>query len=143
MYYHFKIHKDKDGLWAECIELKGCITQASKNTMNDLFINMEEALNLYLDEPADSKVLFPLPKKNLKGINIVKVNVNPRIAFALQLRELRIKNNLTQKQVSEKLGFKNIWNYQRLEASKTANPELETLIKIKKTFPEFDINLVL
>lgn len=143
MYYHFKIHKDIDGFWAECVELKGCITQSEKNKMDDLINNMEEALNMYLDEPADSKALFPLPKENLKGKNIVKVKVNPRIAFALQLRELRIKNNLTQKQVSEKLGFKNMWNYQRLEASKTANPELETLIKIKKTFPDFDINLVL
>lgn len=30
MQYHFRIHKDQDGLWAECVELPGCMTQAAK-----------------------------------------------------------------------------------------------------------------
>jgi antitoxin HicB len=68
MKYHFKIHRDKDGLWSECIELKGCVTQA--NSIKELKINMQEALNLYLDEPENSKLANPtlLKLQKLKEI---------------------------------------------------------------------------
>ena len=33
-------------------------------------------------------------------------------------------------------------NYQRLESSKTANPELETLVKIKRAFPDFPLDAI-
>ena len=59
MVYHFKVHKESNGYWAECIELKACVTQA--DTYNKLLKNMEAALNLYLDEPEFSKISFPLP----------------------------------------------------------------------------------
>ena len=141
MYYHFKIHNNADGLWAECIELSGCLTQAS--SMNELRINMKEALDLYLSEPADSTVTFSLPKKNIiESKNIVRVAVAPNIAFAFYLRMLRLKHNLTQKEISKKLGFKNLYSYQRLESSKKANPELITLGKIKEILPDFDLNLL-
>jgi len=42
MYYHFKIHKEPDGYWAECIELEGCVTQG--DSLDELQKNMEEAL---------------------------------------------------------------------------------------------------
>lgn len=29
MQYHFKKHKEDGGYWAECIELKGCVTRGS------------------------------------------------------------------------------------------------------------------
>ncbi len=142
MYYHFKIHNHSDGLWAECIELSGCLTQA--NNLSELHTNMEEALNLYLDESADSTVTFSLPKKNIKETkNVVKVKVAPKIAFAFYLRMLRLKHNLTQKEISQKLGFKNLYSYQRLESSKKANPELITLGKIKEILPDFDLNLLI
>lgn len=141
MYYHFKIHHNSDGFWAECIELSGCLTQA--NSMKELLVNMREALNLYLDEPAESAAVFSLPKKNIKETkNIVKVKVAPKIAFAFYLRMLRLKHNLTQKEIAQKLGFKNLYSYQRLESSKKANPELITLGKIKEILPDFDLNLL-
>ena len=28
MTYHFNVHEDKKGFWAECVELSGCVTQA-------------------------------------------------------------------------------------------------------------------
>lgn len=28
MFYHFKIHKEENKFWAQCLELPGCITQA-------------------------------------------------------------------------------------------------------------------
>jgi len=138
MFYHFKINKEKNGYWAECIELDGCVTQA--DTFDDLKNNMEEALNLYLNEPVTSKVTSQLPKKNIKGKDIVKVPVNPKIAFALNLKILRLKNGLTQKEIARMLGMKNIYSYQRLESPRNVNPSLSMLTKIKKIFPEFKID---
>jgi len=84
MHYHFKVHKEGKGFWAECIELKGCITQS--DTKQKLYENMEDALNLYLQEPQDSTFLTALPKKKVKGRNILRVPVNPEIALAFIAR---------------------------------------------------------
>jgi len=141
MNYNFKIHKEGKGYWAECVELKGCNTEG--RSLTDLQKNMQEALNLFLDEPGDSKIQFSFPKQNLKGKNIVQVPVKPKVAFAFCLRQLRLNHHMTQKEVAQKMGFKNIYSYQRLESSKTANPEFLTLLEIKKVFPEFDLDELL
>jgi len=141
MKYHFLVHKEKKGIWAECVELDGCATQASSES--ELKKNMEEALNLFLDEPEDSKTVFPIPKKNLKGRNIVEVLVAPRVALAFLLRKYRLERNLTQTQAAKLLGMKGLYSYQRLESSKTANPEFDTLARIKKAFPELKLDELL
>ena len=138
MKYHFKVHKEGKGYWAKGIELPGCVTQG--DSKEELIENLFEALNLYLSEPQDSKVLFPLPRKTVKGKNIVSVPVNPKLAFSFYLRQLRIARGLTQKQVADQLGLKNLYSYQRLENSKTANPELATIVELKKVFPELSID---
>ncbi len=46
----------------------------------------------------------------------------------------RIRNHLTQSQVAKRLGFKNLYSYQRLESSKTANPSLLTIALLKSIF---------
>ncbi len=140
MKYHFKYKKEGATYWARCVELRGCYTQGK--TLQELKENMHEALNLYLDEPANSKTAFAPPKKFVKGRNIIAVAIEPRIAFALNLRHLRAARGLTQKEAAKRLGFKNLFSYQRLESSKTANPELVTLAKIKELFPEFDLDEV-
>ena len=62
MFYHFKIHKDgRGGMWAECLELDGC--RAQGDSTKELEKNMKEALDLFLSEPLDSDLVFPLPKK--------------------------------------------------------------------------------
>ena len=48
MNYHFKIHKEKKGFWAECLEIPGCLTQG--DNINQLQANMHEALSLMLDD---------------------------------------------------------------------------------------------
>lgn len=141
MNYHFKIHSNQDGFVAECIELDGCATEG--DTLEDLNKNMEEALNLFLDEPADSKVMFPPPQKKVLGRSVVLVKVEPRVAFSFQLRLLRAKHKLTQKEVAQKMGISNLYNYQRLESSKTSNPALSTITKVKKVFPELSLDAVL
>ncbi len=141
MKFHFKTHKEKNGFWAECIELKGCKTQA--DSWKELNKNMQDALNLFLNEPVNSKIIFPLPRKKMTEKNITSVLVHPRIAFSFYLRQFRLKNGMTQKQISEKLGMKNIFNYQRLENPKMANPELETISRLKRIFPKFSMDELL
>lgn len=141
MKYHFLVHREKKGCWASCVELEGCRTQGGSE--GELRKNMEEALNLFLDEPPDSKTVFPLPKKNYKGRNIVEVHVAPRVALAFLLRKHRIERNLTQTQAAKLLGLKGLYSYQRLESSKTANPEFETIVRIKKAFPELKLDELL
>lgn len=138
MKYHFKIHKEGDGYWAECLELEGLLTQADSKV--ELLKNMHEALNLYLQEPAESDYLAPLPnpKLNKKG-NVVQVSVAPEIAFAFMVRYHRMKKRLTQKEAAKKMGFKSLYSYQRLE--KKCNATLDMIAKIKNLFPDFSIDL--
>ena len=139
MRYHFKIHKEDDGFWAECLELEGCNTQA--DTPQQLEKNMSEVLDLYFSEPEDSKVIFPLPDETIrKALDIIKVKVDPQVAFAFLLRRYRMVKKLTQQDIAKKMGWKNIWSYQRLE--KTANPTLDKLSKFQDAFPDLDIHLV-
>jgi predicted RNase H-like HicB family nuclease/DNA-binding XRE family transcriptional regulator len=137
MKYHFKIHREKNGFWAECLELDGCITQADNR--EELYRNCEEALNLFLEEPGDSKIIFSLPNDLLSDEkDIIKIQVEPEIALAVLLRNYRINSNMTQRQVAEMLGMKNIYSYQRLE--KKSNPTLNIINKIHTIFPEIELN---
>jgi antitoxin HicB len=141
MIYHFKIHKEKKGFWAQCVELPGCYTQG--DTMKELQENMQEALNLYIEEPSDSQDLAELPSESIRrSKNIVSVAVDPLIAFAFLVRYFRIKHGLTQSEAAKKMGFETLYSYQRLEAKK-CNPSLKMISKIKKAFPEFSVDLAI
>ncbi len=141
MKYHFKVHKEGSGFWAECIELSGCFTQA--DSKEELLENMKEALNLYIEEPETSKKLAPLPDESIIcSKSVVEVPVDPAIAFAFMIRYNRIKKGLTQQQAADKLGFENIYSYQRLE-NKKCNPTLKVIYQIKRAFPEFSIDFAL
>lgn len=52
MNYKFKVHKAKQGYWAECVDLPGCSTQGEN--LKELEENATEALNLYLDNQENS-----------------------------------------------------------------------------------------
>jgi predicted RNase H-like HicB family nuclease/DNA-binding XRE family transcriptional regulator len=138
MQYHFKIHKEGSGFWAQCLELPGCVTQA--DTMEELRENMQEALNLYVEEPASSKELIPLPDNTIKSSKtVVAVSVNSQIAFAFMMRYYRIKLGLTQQEAAKRMGFDTIYSYQRLE-NKRCNPSLKIISQIMKVFPDFSID---
>jgi predicted RNase H-like HicB family nuclease len=66
MNYHFRITKEENGYSAQCIEIPGCITEA--DSKKELYANMKEALELYIQEPESSFDLAPLLK-----IDIVEV----------------------------------------------------------------------
>jgi len=139
MRYHFKIHEDDNGFWAECSELEGCTTQA--DTIEQLEKNMSEALNLYLSEPDDSKVIFPLPNEDYDTEDIYKVKVDPQVSFAFLLRRFRLLNKLTQNEIAHRMGWSNIWSYQRFENAKS-NPTLTILSKFKEVFPELNLDYI-
>ena len=139
MVYHFKVHKEKGGFWAQCLELPGCVAQG--DTLKELNKNMQEALNLYIEEPNNSDELAELPNESVnRSKNIVSVAVDPLIAFAFLVRYFRIKYGLTQSEAAKKMGFDTLYSYQRLEARR-CNPSLKMIAKIKKVFPEFSVDL--
>lgn len=138
MVYHFRVHEEQSGYWAECVELPGCATEAE--TVEELRSNAEEALNLYLDEPEDSAVSICLPQTNTTT-DVIEVPVNPSIALSVLLRKYREDHHYTQKEVAEKLGMKNVYSYQRLE--RRSNPSLQTLRKLKRVFPDLSVDYVL
>lgn len=142
MQYHFKVHKAREGgFWAECMELPGCQTEG--DTRELLYKNLKEVLNLYLDEPMSSDASFPLPNKKIKETNhTVKIPVDPHIAFSFLLRLARLKAHKKQRELAAALKFKSLNAYQKLESSKTANPELKTMYKLKSVLPNFRIDLI-
>lgn len=136
MIYHFKIHKEGNGFWAECLEIPSCSTQG--DTLEELSTNAHEALNLHLDEPDNSKVIFPLPNKRTKKVkNVIPVKVEPGIAFAFLMRRTRLKKGFTQQEMKTILKFQTLFSYQKLEKAKYANPTLKSLEHIKDCLPEF------
>ena len=139
MKYHFQIHKEKEGgYFAQCIEIEGCVTQGE--TLSELRENMREALNLSISEPEDSKYLVPLSNDKIKlSRDIEEISPDPQVALAYSVRYLRLKHNLSQKEAAQKMGFMDIFSYQRLESPK-CNPTLKTLSKIKELFPEFSLD---
>jgi predicted RNase H-like HicB family nuclease/DNA-binding XRE family transcriptional regulator len=138
MTYHFRVHPGQPP-WAECIELRGCATQAK--TRAELERNMVQALNLYLEEPESSRVIFPPPVRTQKSQNVVAVEVDPHIAFAVLLRQSRLRSRLTQKEAAKRLGLRSIYSYQRLE--RRANPSLATIKKVTTLFPAMSLDSVL
>jgi DNA-binding XRE family transcriptional regulator len=100
-----------------------------------------EALNLYLEEPKSSKVFFPPPERIPRSQHVVLVEVDPRVAFAVQLRQSRLRSRLTQKEAARRLGLRSIYSYQRLE--RRANPSLATIKKVTTLFPELSLDSVL
>ena len=142
MFYHFRVHKEGRGFWAECIELDGCVTQGE--TLKELRSNAKEALDLFLSEPEGSKVVFPLPKSvGAESRSTLAVKPDPQVAMSVLLRYLRSKHSLTLRVVANQLGFKSINAYRKLESAKTCNPGLSTLAKLKTVFPELDLDQVL
>ena len=138
MKYHFRIQKEKKGYSAQCIELEGCITQG--DTLKELQKNMEEALNLYVQEPADSEDLAALPKDSIrKSKDVVGVSLDSSVAFSFLVRYYRITHGMTQQQVATAMGFDNVYSYQRLERRK-CNPTLKIMTMIKQIFPEFSLD---
>lgn len=141
MKYHCKVHKEGNGFWAECLELSGCFTQA--DFMIGLRQNVQETLNLYTEEPVNPKKLAAPPDGSIHSSRIIlEVQLDPSIAFSFMVRYHRIQSGLAQQEAACKLGFENIYSYQRLE-NKKCDPALKVLYQIKKTFRDFSVDFSL
>ena len=139
MKYHFEVGKEDDGYSAQCIELEGCISQG--DSMEDLQANLHEALNLYLDEPAGSNEVFPLPDEKLEGIDgVVSISVEHGIAFAMLVRQNRVANNWSMEQAQKAIGLSNRRKYNRLE--KKCNPRLSIVAKVMEVYQGFPLDRV-
>ncbi len=89
MKYHFKVRKEDVGYSAYCMEFEGCVTQG--DSMKELIENMKEALNLYVQEPADSKDLAPFPNASIrKSKEVIEVSLDPEVASSFLARYYRI-----------------------------------------------------
>lgn len=123
----------------ECIyggTQKTIISKINLIPWDELLENMEDALNLYLDEPEDSKIDFPLPKQRIKKTSTtVEIPVNSKVAFALLLRHARHEKNLTQSKMAKLLNYSSVFSYQKLESSKSANPTLVKVQKLQEDLP--------
>lgn len=138
MEYHFEVHReDEGGYWAECVELKGCLSDG--DSLEELKFRIEDSLNLYLNEPPGSNMVFALPDKNLDNRDeLLRIPVKPNIAFALLVRHCRISHHYTLEQAQEQVGLKNRNSYVRLETP--GNPTIESISLVKKAFPEINLN---
>jgi DNA-binding XRE family transcriptional regulator len=77
----------------------------------------------------------------VSGSGIVAVEVEPAVAFSLQLRQLRIRHKLTQREAASRIGMRSLYSYQRLE--RRSNPSLATIKRVKSLFPQFSLDSVL
>ncbi|MDR3284362.1 MAG: type II toxin-antitoxin system HicB family antitoxin [Treponema sp.] len=137
MKYHFKLHKEETGYWAECCELEGCMTEG--DSLEKVIAACEEALSVYLYEPEEPGRVLPLPESAYDSQrDVIKIKVEPETAFAILLRNFRLESNMTQKQAAKRLGMRNIYSYQRLE--KNSNPTLHIISKIHTVFPEVKLH---
>lgn len=139
MKYHFKVHKEKTGLWGESLE-PGLNVNSQGDTLAELLDHLKDALDLALDEPASSDWIPPSPNPTLKGKNVYEVAVSPKIALATQVRVMRLKQGWSQRKAAEKLGIRHVSQYQKMESGKTANPEFGTMIKLKELYPGFSVD---
>ncbi len=65
---------------------------------------------------------------------------NALLKFSIIVKILRLKKGLTQKEMAKKLNI-SLLPYQRIESG-TNNPTLKTILKIKKVFPELNLDEV-
>lgn len=137
MKYHFKLEKEEKGFSASCLELEGCRSEG--DTREELKANLEEALNLYLDEPAGSNLVFTFPETDIEeSEEIMAVAVDPQIAFAMLLRQFRLSQKKSQVEMQKLMGFKTLNSYSRLE--KKNNPTLKVIERVLKVYPDFPLH---
>ena len=103
---------------------------------------MSEVLHQYLSSSRKTSdfLVLPCERPDLLTGNIQRIKVDNSLAFGIILKYTRVKNNYTQQHLAEKLGYKNMWGYQRLE--KDNDVTIKTIYKILKVLPDLPIELL-
>ena len=96
------------------------------SSIEEAQIMAKEALEGVLE--VDLDFMLNIPDPEFKGG--YPIEINPRIAFAINLRKAR--GARTQQEVASALGM-TYQQYQRLENPKKTNPTISTIYKLEKT----------
>lgn len=123
MTYNCEITKEDNLYIAKFPDMKNVITYG--NSYEEALKMAKEALDGCLASSIDNN--FVIPDASYTGGETVEVD--PRIAFALELR--RARGTMTQTEVAQKAGM-SYQQYQRLENPRKTNPTLSTLSKLQK-----------
>jgi predicted RNase H-like HicB family nuclease/DNA-binding Xre family transcriptional regulator len=125
--YYAKIVRQKDKTFlVEFPGLPGCLSEG--NSLEQAKREAKEALNGWLAARCDRNLNIPLSRAK-KGKNLHAIDVEVQIEFAIELRRLRKKKGLSQKQVAHRLGVSQ-QAYAKLETPLKTNPSLVTIEKL-------------
>jgi predicted RNase H-like HicB family nuclease/DNA-binding XRE family transcriptional regulator len=129
MKYPGIIEKEDDGYIIRFPDLPGCHTEG--DTKEEL-INMAKGVLLSHLEVLFDYSQTPIPEPSeIKGKNIIYFDVPPEIAIPIMLRKIRLEENLTQKDLAERINITQ-QTYQRIEDVRKFNATVKTLEKIVK-----------
>ena len=128
MTYYCKLIRENDGFLVHFPDLPNVNTWGESK---DHALRMaQEALNAVLETELD----LELPSRQANrysGVDYYPVEVEPRIAIALQVRALR--GTSPQRELAHRMGV-SYQAYQRLENPRKGNPTILTLQKVARLF---------
>ena len=111
-------------------DLPGCLTYGE--TIERAKEMAKEALTGFLQSVDARRLKIPNPSK-LTGDEVIYVEPETPVAFAVWLKKQRERLELSQSDVAKKLGIK-YQTYQRIESPTKTNPTLRTIMKLEKVF---------
>ena len=111
-------------------DLPGCFTYGE--SIDEAKSMAKEALTGYLQSVDARKMKLPDPSET-KGDEVIYIEPETPVAFAIWLRKQREALGLSQSDVAKKLGIK-YQTYQRIESPSKTNPTLKTIMRVEKVF---------
>jgi len=111
-------------------DLPGCFTYGE--TIDEAKAMAKEALTGFLQSVDARKLRLPDPSR-LEGDEVIYIEPETPVAFAIWLRKQREALGLSQSDVAKKLGIK-YQTYQRIENPSKTNPTLKTIMRVEKVF---------
>jgi antitoxin HicB len=125
-------YSDKDGCWYVKSPgfYSGILTYG--NTLEEAKKMAVEAVSGLLESYLEHGDNFTVPKMQ-KRPDWYGIEPDPGLSFALWLRSMRKRHNMTLSDVANRMGVK-YQVYQKLENPKMANPTLKTLKKLERIF---------
>jgi antitoxin HicB len=127
---HFEYDEEEKVYDVRFPDLPGCFTYGE--TIDEAKAMAKEALTGYLQSIDARKMRLPNPSK-FKGDEVLYIEPETPVAFAIWLRKQREALGLSQSDVAKKLGIK-YQTYQRIESPSKTNPTLKTIMRVEKVF---------
>lgn len=118
-------------------DLPGCFTYGE--TIEEAKAMAKEALTGYLQSVDARRMRLPDPS-TLEGDEVVYVEPETPVAFAIWLRRQREALGLSQSDVAKRLGIK-YQTYQRIESPSRTNPTLKTIMRVEEVFNQKLVNV--